>query len=114
MSSENAEARTIRLPMNSAAAAIHPGWVRLTHWINVIAMFVMITSGWPICDASPLFGFVIPPYRRRAWWGSLDVMFAPPVGVTFHSLICGILFVLWRLTIRICVRFPSMRRCKVY
>jgi thiosulfate reductase cytochrome b subunit len=61
MSSENAEARTIHLPMTSAAAAIHPGWVRLTHWINVIAMFVMITSGWRIYDASPLFGFVIPP-----------------------------------------------------
>jgi thiosulfate reductase cytochrome b subunit len=47
--------------MTSPAAAIHPGWVRITHWINVIAMFVMITSGWRIYDASPLFGFVIPP-----------------------------------------------------
>ena len=61
MSSENAEARITHLPMTSAAAAIHPGWVRLTHWINLIAMFVMITSGWRIYDASPLFGFVIPP-----------------------------------------------------
>jgi thiosulfate reductase cytochrome b subunit len=47
--------------MASPAAAIHPGWVRITHWINVIAMFVMITSGWRIYDAAPLFGFVIPP-----------------------------------------------------
>jgi thiosulfate reductase cytochrome b subunit len=61
MASENAEARTTHLLMTSAAAAIHPGWVRLAHWINVIAMFVMITSGWRIYDASPLFGFVIPP-----------------------------------------------------
>jgi len=40
---------------------IHPYWVRITHWINAIAMFVMITSGWRIYNASPLFGFVFPP-----------------------------------------------------
>jgi thiosulfate reductase cytochrome b subunit len=61
MSSKTAEARTTHLPITSAAAAVHPGWVRITHCINVIAMFVMITSGWRIYDASPLFGFVIPP-----------------------------------------------------
>jgi len=61
MSPENAEARITHLAITSATAAIHPGWVRLTHWINLIAMFVMITSGWRIYDASPLFGFVIPP-----------------------------------------------------
>jgi thiosulfate reductase cytochrome b subunit len=61
MSSKTAEARTAHLPIASAAAAVHPGWVRITHWINVIAMFVMITSGWRIYDASLLFGFVIPP-----------------------------------------------------
>jgi thiosulfate reductase cytochrome b subunit len=40
--------------------AIHPAWVRLTHWINAAAMFVMIGSGWLIYDASPLFPFVFP------------------------------------------------------
>ena len=40
---------------------IHPRWVRITHWINVIAMFVMITSGWRIYNASPLFDFTFPP-----------------------------------------------------
>ena len=48
MSSRTAEARTAHLPITSAAAAVHPGWVRTTHWINVVAMFVMITSGWCI------------------------------------------------------------------
>src|ERR1700674_3454231 len=43
-----------------AAETIHPRWVRITHWINVLAMFVMITSGWRIYDASPLFRFVFP------------------------------------------------------
>jgi thiosulfate reductase cytochrome b subunit len=37
---------------------IHPRWVRLTHWINALAMFMMIGSGWQIYDASPLFRFI--------------------------------------------------------
>jgi thiosulfate reductase cytochrome b subunit len=35
--------------------AIHPVWVRVTHWINAIAILVMIGSGWQIYNASPLF-----------------------------------------------------------
>src|SRR6201993_3267849 len=39
-------------------AVIHPRWVRITHWINALAMFMMIGSGWQIYDASPLFDFL--------------------------------------------------------
>ena len=39
---------------------IHPIWVRLTHWVNAIAMIVMILSGWQIYNASPLFPFEFP------------------------------------------------------
>jgi len=45
---------------HGAPAVIHPAWVRITHWINVVAMFVMIGSGWRIYDASPLFRFAFP------------------------------------------------------
>ena len=41
-------------------AIIHPGWVRICHWVNALAMLVMIGSGWQIYNASPLFGFVFP------------------------------------------------------
>jgi thiosulfate reductase cytochrome b subunit len=63
MSSETveAEAEATHLPTASSATRIHPVWVRITHWINVVAMFVMITSGWRIYDAAPLFDFIIPP-----------------------------------------------------
>ena len=42
--------------------AIHPLWVRVTHWINALAMVLMIGSGWQIYDASPLplFQFEFP------------------------------------------------------
>jgi thiosulfate reductase cytochrome b subunit len=42
------------------SATIHPAWVRVCHWINAIAILVMIGSGWQIYDASPLFDFTIP------------------------------------------------------
>ena len=42
-----------------AGGVIHPRWVRITHWINALAMFMMIGSGWQIYDASPLFRFSI-------------------------------------------------------
>jgi thiosulfate reductase cytochrome b subunit len=38
-----------------ADATIHPGWVRVSHWINALAILVMIGSGWQIYNASPLF-----------------------------------------------------------
>jgi thiosulfate reductase cytochrome b subunit len=37
---------------------IHPGWVRVSHWINALAILAMIGSGWQIYDASPLFDFL--------------------------------------------------------
>lgn len=37
---------------------IHPAWVRVTHWLNALVMFMMIGSGWQIYDASPLFSFL--------------------------------------------------------
>jgi thiosulfate reductase cytochrome b subunit len=46
------------LPDAAAEPFIHPRWVRVTHWINVVAMFMMIGSGWQIYDASPLFRFI--------------------------------------------------------
>ncbi|MBB1090951.1 cytochrome b/b6 domain-containing protein [Rhodopseudomonas palustris] len=36
---------------------IQPAWVRIMHWINAVAMIVMIMSGWQIYNASPLFDF---------------------------------------------------------
>jgi thiosulfate reductase cytochrome b subunit len=42
---------------------IHPLWVRITHWINAAAMFMMIGSGWQIYDASPLFRFIYFPHQ---------------------------------------------------
>lgn len=34
---------------------IQPLWLRVTHWINALAIVIMVTSGWQIYNASPLF-----------------------------------------------------------
>lgn len=39
----------------SAHETIHPLWVRVTHWINAVAILAMIGSGLQIYNASPLF-----------------------------------------------------------
>src|SRR5499427_2616421 len=52
----------------SAAPTIHPVWVRVTHWINAVAMLVMIGSGWEIYNASPLFPFTFPRSITLGGW----------------------------------------------
>jgi thiosulfate reductase cytochrome b subunit len=47
---------------------IHPVWMRITHWINALAMLVMIGSGWEIYNASPLFGFTFPKSITLGGW----------------------------------------------
>ena len=47
---------------------IHPLWVRVSHWINALAMVIMIGSGWEIYNASPLFGFTFPRTITIGGW----------------------------------------------
>jgi thiosulfate reductase cytochrome b subunit len=57
---------------------VHPLVVRLTHWINAVAVLIMITSGWQIYNASPLFGFSFPDALTLGGWlaGALQWHFA--------------------------------------
>jgi thiosulfate reductase cytochrome b subunit len=44
-------------PRVATTTIIQPAWVRIVHWINAVAMILMIMSGWQIYNASPLFDF---------------------------------------------------------
>jgi thiosulfate reductase cytochrome b subunit len=57
---------------------IHPLIVRIAHWINALAILVMVTSGWRIYNASPLFDFRIPSALTLGGWlaGALQWHFA--------------------------------------
>jgi thiosulfate reductase cytochrome b subunit len=69
--------------------AIHPGWVRITHWINAAAMLVMIGSGWQIYNAAPLFGFVFPKAITLGGWlaGALMWHFAAMWVLALNGLV---------------------------
>ena len=48
---------------------VHPLAVRITHWINVLAVLMMVTSGWQIYNASPLFeSFTFPDAVTLGGW----------------------------------------------
>ncbi|MDB5999240.1 MAG: Thiosulfate reductase cytochrome subunit [Rhizobacter sp.] len=68
----------IHPPPARLAGPIHPGWLRVTHWLNVVAVLVMVTSGWRIYNASPLFGFAFPANVTLGGWlgGALQWHFA--------------------------------------
>jgi thiosulfate reductase cytochrome b subunit len=83
-------------PAAPAGAAIHPVWVRVTHWINVVAMVVMIGSGWEIYNASPLFPFVFPRGITLGGWlaGALLWHFAAMWLLAVNGLVYLVLGVL--------------------
>src|SRR5215475_9712558 len=56
------------IAMTDTGTTIHPRWVRVCHWINALAIFVMIGSGWQIYNASPLFDFVFPRQTALGNW----------------------------------------------
>jgi thiosulfate reductase cytochrome b subunit len=57
-----------RTALERADGVIHPLWLRVTHWINAVAVFVMIGSGWQIYNASPLFAFTFPRSITLGGW----------------------------------------------
>ena len=65
-------------PSAPRESVIHPLWVRVTHWINAIAIIVMIGSGWQIYNASPLFGFTFSRSITLGGWlgGAIQWHFA--------------------------------------
>lgn len=60
------------------APLVHPLAVRVTHWINVLAVLVMVLSGWRIYNASPIFTFKFPAALTLGGWlgGALQWHFA--------------------------------------
>jgi thiosulfate reductase cytochrome b subunit len=57
---------------------IHPLIVRITHWLNAIAVVIMILSGWQIYNAAPIFPFSFPAWMTLGGWlgGAIQWHFA--------------------------------------
>ncbi len=48
--------------------SLHPRYVRICHWVNALAIFLMVTSGWRIYNASPIFNFLFPKSITIGGW----------------------------------------------
>ena len=59
-------------------AIVHPVWLRATHWINALAVFVMVTSGLKIYNATAFLKFTFPGGVTLGGWlgGALQWHFA--------------------------------------
>lgn len=54
---------------NRTPHPVQPLWLRITHWINALAILIMVTSGWQIYNASPLFqALTFPPAVTLGGW----------------------------------------------
>ena len=47
---------------------LQPAWVRLAHWLNVLAVLLLVFSGWRIYNASPIFDFKFPKDLTLGGW----------------------------------------------
>ena len=67
--------------MNSPEVSIpviHPVWLRATHWLNLVAVLLMVGSGWRIYNAAPFFDLRFPAAITLGGWlgGALQWHFA--------------------------------------
>jgi thiosulfate reductase cytochrome b subunit len=54
---------------------LHPVPIRIMHWTNAVAMFVMIGSGWGIYNDSVIFHFVyFPQWSRIGSWAAESLL----------------------------------------
>jgi thiosulfate reductase cytochrome b subunit len=80
-------------PSSASHKASHPRWLRLTHWLNALAVWVMVTSGWRIYNASPLYDFTFPTSITLGGWlgGALQWHFAAMWFLAINGLVYLIL-----------------------
>ncbi|MDM0006354.1 cytochrome b/b6 domain-containing protein [Variovorax sp. J22G73] len=63
--------------------------MRITHWLNALAVVILVTSGWRIYDAAPFFPLTIPTVVTLGGWlgGALQWHFAAMWLLVFNGLV---------------------------
>ena len=64
--------------MTSRKRIVHPGWLRTMHWLNALAVIILMMSGWRIYNATAFLGFAIPKNITLGGWlgGAIQWHFA--------------------------------------
>jgi thiosulfate reductase cytochrome b subunit len=65
-------------PQEKTMQTIHPGWLRAMHWLNALAVVILMMSGWRIYNATAFLGFRIFSDITLGGWlgGALQWHFA--------------------------------------
>jgi hypothetical protein len=76
-------------PITKNKKIIHPLWLRLTHWLNAVAVVILVLSGWRIYNATSFLGFSIPSNITLGGWlgGALQWHFAAMWLLGFNALV---------------------------
>lgn len=80
---------------NRRKKPIHPWPLRITHWLNAIAIVMMIGSGWQIYDASPLFNFTFPPLVTIGGWLAAGI--AWHLAFMWLLVVNGLIYFAWSI-----------------
>jgi len=54
--------------MPTTSPTIHAGWLRAIHWLNALAVLMLVLSGWKIYNATAFLGFAIPGEITLGGW----------------------------------------------
>ncbi|MDH4191907.1 MAG: cytochrome b/b6 domain-containing protein [Betaproteobacteria bacterium] len=76
-------------------APIHPVWLRVTHWLNALAVVILAMSGWRIYDAAPFFDFTLP--RAITLGGWLGGAIQWHLAAMWLLAANGLLYLLWNV-----------------
>jgi thiosulfate reductase cytochrome b subunit len=78
----------------SGTVLVHPRIVRLTHWVNALAILIMVGSGWRIYNNVPIFSFIEFPLWATLG-GDPDLTYARNSDVGFSNALLWHLAGMW-------------------
>jgi Ni/Fe-hydrogenase b-type cytochrome subunit len=81
----------------SQTRKVHPLIIRITHWVNFLALIFMVTSGIRIYNASPLFPFALPPLLE---YGGLAYARQWHFAMMWVFVVNGLIWVLYNIASR--------------
>jgi thiosulfate reductase cytochrome b subunit len=77
---------------------VHPRIVRLTHWLNALAILITVGSGWRIYNNVPIFSFIEFPLWATLG-GDPDLTYARNSDVGFSNALLWHLAGMWLFTV---------------
>src|SRR6516164_3509976 len=78
----------------SGTVLVHPRIVRLTHWVNALAILIMVGSGWRIYNNVPIFSWIEFPLWATLG-GDPDLTYARNSDVGFSNALLWHLAGMW-------------------